>query len=173
MGREERTSSWLVREHSEFNMRDAYRITWIYFHLFVIYLPPPLRCRCMCRYVHRLVCTVRLSIQTLFSTGHLTHFSEWITRLQPIIGRQNSECWKRLHPACHMSESQPCLSTERGRDGERGGGLILLSPPPYLPSLSLHISTTQGPVKLQYSPPTPAPSSRLYRTDGCASYIAF
>lgn len=29
---------------------------------------------------------------------------------------------KRLHPACHTSESQPCLSTEWGRDGKTEKG---------------------------------------------------
>lgn len=66
-------------------------------------------CVCVC------VCAVRPCVHTNtpFSAGHLTHFSVWIRILQPIMGRQNDECWKKtLHPACHTSESQPCLSTE-------------------------------------------------------------
>lgn len=115
---------------------------------------------CMCRYACARVCAVRPSVHTNtpFSTGHLTHFSVWITILQPIIGRQNGECWKKtLHPACHTSESQPCLSTERGRDGERGKEseieLVMLSL--LSPSFSLYISTTQGPVKPLPTHPSP------------------
>lgn len=74
------------------------------------------------RYVRKHVLAVHPSTHTntMFSTGHLTHFSVWITRLQPIMDRQNGKSWKKtLHPACHMSESQTCLSTQWGKDGER------------------------------------------------------
>ena len=43
-------------------------------------------------------------------------FSVCITILQPIMERRNDEHSKNtLHPACHTSESKPCLSTERER----------------------------------------------------------
>lgn len=125
---------------------------------------------CMWRNVRKHVCAVRPSIHTntLFSTGHLTHFSVWITRLQPIMGRQNGECWKKtLHPACHTSESQPRLSTKRGRDGEREGELVILSllspslPPLPLPS-HLHHTGTRKTITLPPQPPA----------QGCAAPMA-
>lgn len=131
---------------------------------------------CMWRNVRKHVCAVRPSIHTntLFSTGHLTHFSVWITRLQPIMGRQNGECWKKtLHPACHTSESQPRLSTKRGRDGERITNSPSLSSLPLLTSPPSPFTSPPHRDQENYYPPTPAPSSRLCCTNGCTSYVAF
>ena len=125
---------------------------------------------CMCRYARACscVCAVHPSVytNTPFSTGHLTHFSAWITRLQPIMGRQNGECWKKtLHPACHTSESQPCLSTEWGRDGgrekererERERAILPLHSPS-LPPLPLpsHLSHTGTSKTITHPPQPPA-----------------
>lgn len=104
-------------------------------------------CTCVCFDIGPSVHT-----NTPFSTGHLTHFSVWITILQPITDRRNDECCKKsLHPACHTSEFQSCLSTEseagmerekREREKERKKELLILSSLPSFLLLDLHHKET-------------------------------
>lgn len=120
-----------MRGHREFNMRDTYHITRIFFlSIYLLFIWQ----HCSAAEYNPALCETRVGIHvcvcvcavcpcvhtnTPFSAGHLTHFFVWIRILEPIMGRQNDECWKKtLHPACHTSESQPCLSTERGRKRE-------------------------------------------------------
>lgn len=102
---------------------------------------------CMCVFVPSVRRSVRTN--TRFSTGHLTHFSVWITILQPIMGRQ-SGAGKRLsiQPVTRHSPNPACR--------QRG---TLSNPLSASPSFfSLYISTTEGPVKPL---PTPPPSPQL------------
>lgn len=154
------------RGSSKFNTLHTLLYVFFFSFLFICYLSASnaalqriirLCVGCMYRHACASGCVFLRSVHanTSFSTGHLTHFSPWITLLQPITGTQNAG--KRPHPACHTSESQPCLSTKSGKDGEGGkkggGGVIYLYSPHLLPLPSP--STSPSPVKPFPTHPSP------------------
>lgn len=120
----------------------------------------------MWRYVgkHALAVHPSTHTNTVFSTGHLTHFSVWITRLQPIMGRRNG---KKLEKDATSSLSHvrvPNLPVDTVRQGwwaRERESLSLLSPSLPLPSHLHHTGTSRT---ITHPPQPPA--------QGCAEPMA-
>ena len=96
-------------------------------------------------YVYARMCVRSCCVHTntSSSTGHLTHFSVWITMLRPIMGRWDNECWKKTTSSLSHVRV-PTLPVDRASQGWRGSKSQLSPVPP--PSY-IYILTTQGPVK--------------------------